>query len=423
LSKASEQLEARWKKRAFAEFKRAWWWFDPANQQHIHEFSAAWEILRRTDAYRLLYDRMRAVSGTIDKNSPVGVPQSGAAMISFRNMLPQSPPAPSELREMVERWQNMIANGWTPEKNYFEASKHSRTACVLINGQTIRIPPTYGFNNRGIPVILPRQVASKGHTTLFVELCDIALIPGQVPEVVHRGGSTSPTEMLAHMHELGKPIARRISGRFIAIEFPLHHPTQALKALLKLGLDSIEQSKAWQKPPNRPDEYSRGPHLVVGTLTPLQVIAFFRADQPRNVIGRGFGTLIRPERIKKKLPKIRKEWIEWDSAERAKYAPGSSQEKMVEKARAAWEEEAHLGRLAHQSTSRPIRPKEELDNLACANCKPFYHRNRAQLPAALPERLRKDSDFNKRIEYGRQLISSVDDLFLALLNCSPKPSA
>lgn len=82
---------------------KKWWWFDPKNKQHVHEFSASWEILRRTDAYRQIYDRMRVVSGTIDKNSPICILQTGAAMISFRNMLPQSPPVPSELREMVGR--------------------------------------------------------------------------------------------------------------------------------------------------------------------------------------------------------------------------------------------------------------------------------------------------------------------------------
>ncbi len=139
MSKASDELEARRKKRANEDFKRDWWWFDPANHQHIHEFSASWEILRRTRAYYQLHDRMRAICGTIDKNSRFSFMQKGAAMNLFRDMLPQSPPEPSELREMVERWQNMIANGWTPEKNYLEASQLSGTACVLSNGQIIRI--------------------------------------------------------------------------------------------------------------------------------------------------------------------------------------------------------------------------------------------------------------------------------------------
>jgi len=54
--------------------------------------------------------------------------------------------------------------------------------------------------------------------------------------------------MLTDMHELGKPIPRRISGRFVAIEFSLHHPAQALKTALKLGLDSIEQYKLSDAP-------------------------------------------------------------------------------------------------------------------------------------------------------------------------------
>ena len=352
-------------------------------------------------------------------------------MISFRNMLPQSPPVPGELGEMVEWWQNMIASGWTPEKNYLEASKHSRTACVQSKGQTFRIPPIYGVGNQGVPVIIPRQVAPKGHTFLAAELCEIEVAPGNPPRIVHVAGSHSPIHMLTDMHELGKPIPRRISGRFVAIEFSLHHPAQALKTALKLGLDSIEQYKLSDAPVKSKSEgeenergaYSLGHQLVVGTLVPLKAIAFFKADQSRKMIERGFGTLIRPERIEKHLPQIREEWIKWDSAERAKYARNSSQDKMVEEARAAWETEAHIGRLAHQSTSRPIKPEKDLDNLACADCKSFYHRNRAHLPPALPEPLRTDSDFNKRIAYGRQLVSSVDDLFLPLLNCSPKPPA
>ena len=401
---------------------KKWWWFDPRNKQHIHEFSASWEILRRTGAYRLIYDRMRVVSKTIDKNSPVRILQIGAAMISFRNLFPQSSPVPSELREMVERWQNMIVNGWTPIKSYLDASKHSRTSCSLPSGQTIYIPPTYGFNNFGIPVILPRQVASKGHTALFVELCEIEVAPGKPPRIVHVEGSCSPSFALQDLNDYGKPIALAKSGRFIAVEFSLHHPVQALKALLKSGLDSIEQSTAWQKPLNRPDEYSHGAELVVGTFAPLKAIAFFQANQPRNVIERGFGTLIRPERINKILPKLREKWIEWDSAERARFSPQKLRTIIENESRVAWGTEERNGRLAHQSTSRPIRPKEDLDNLACADCAPFYKRQHSQLPNALPENLRTDSDFNKRIDTGCRLIRSVDDLFLPLLNCSPKSS-
>src|SRR4030095_7189425 len=162
MSKASEALEERRRKRAFDELKREWWWFDPVNNLHIHEFSTAWEILRRTRAFRQLNDQMLRCSQSqnVDHHSLLGVMQKEKLMSEFREMLPESPPAPSELRDMVSTWQNMIANGWTPEKTYLEASRNSEAECVLPDGKTIRIPPAYGFLNRGIPIILPRQVAS-----------------------------------------------------------------------------------------------------------------------------------------------------------------------------------------------------------------------------------------------------------------------
>jgi hypothetical protein len=427
MTKASEALEARRRTQVFEEFKREWWWFDQANKQHIHEFSAAWEILRRTRAFRHLDDQMhrRFQSQQIDQHSFLGVIQKGKLMSAFREMLPQSPPAPSELCDMASTWQNMISNGWTHEKNYLEASQNSEAECVLPGGKAIRIPPTYGFLNRGIPVILPRQVASQGHTSVFVELCEIANASGQPPTFLHLDGSSAPIDTLAFMRKHGKPVTFTEKGRFIAVQFSLHHPTQAIKELLKTGLDRIALGKVWEKPPNRDGQY-RGPKILMSTPNPLGAVAFFRADQPCNVIERGFRTLIRPERIKNVLPRIRKEWIQWECSERAKYAPSRPESEIKKDVRADWDKAARFGRLASQSTTRPIRPKEDLANLACAACAPFYNRSRADLPDALPERwenicLRSDADFNKRILTGCQLIKSQDDVFLPLLNLSATP--
>ncbi len=86
MSKASEELEARRRERGLEEFKRKWWWFDPANKKHIHEFSVSWEILRRTKVYRQLQNRIRAVCGTIGNNPRYKILQKGAAMNSFRDI-------------------------------------------------------------------------------------------------------------------------------------------------------------------------------------------------------------------------------------------------------------------------------------------------------------------------------------------------
>jgi hypothetical protein len=225
--------------------------------------------------------------------------------------------------------------------------------------------------------------------------------------------------MLALMHRHGMPITGRIGGAFIAIMFPLHHPASALKVLVKSGLDGTEQSNVWQKPPHRPHANCRNPAMLIGTLNPLEAIAFFPSDQPRNVMESGFRTLIRPERIQKSLPRIRKEWIAWDSAERSRFAPHRSQTELRKLSNNAWKEAEHLGKPAPQSVVRPIRPAEDLDNLACGDCAPFYDRNRSQLPTALPARLRNDADLNKHIATGRRLVSSQDDLLLPLLNLTP----
>jgi len=222
LSKPFEDREARRVVRALDEISKSWWWFDPANEQHIHEFSAAWEILRRTDTFRLLGDRMReahSAIGRTEERSFIGMRRTAMLMEQFRTMLPQSPPAPSELCDMVSTWQNRIDTGWTHEKTYLEARKYSKAECVQPDGKTIRSPPTYGTLNRGVPVILPRQVASRGHTELFVELCNVTLTPGQAPIIVHLAGSNSPTTMLKLMHKLGKRIHLQIRGKFIAIQY------------------------------------------------------------------------------------------------------------------------------------------------------------------------------------------------------------
>jgi len=423
LSKAAKELEARRGERANADWERQWWWFNAAHREHVHEFSAAWEILRRTSAYRMIYNRMNALClprGTIDPRSLFDVFRVGSFMSQLPNMLPQSPPAPMELREMVARWQNMITDGWTPEKTYLEASQSSQAQCVLSDGKEIQIhiPPTFCVLNRGIPIILPRQVTSQGHTHLFGELCEVSFIAGHAPRIKHLAGSDSPTAMLGFMQSLNKPVTFEIDGRFIAIQFPLHHPVQALEALLPKRLDGIEASKVWTRQPDCPDRRSRRPHLVSGTLNPLEAIAFFAADEPRNLTEKAFRTLIRPEKLKQIMPRIRKEWIKWDSAELRRFDLKLPAEDALKQARIRWKNAERCARLAPQSIARPIKPDHDLDNLACGDCFPFYSRNRSALPVALPARLRNNADLNKRIETGRELVLSQDEVFLPLFGGS-----
>lgn len=97
----------------------------------------------------------------------------------------------------------MIVNTWTPEKTYLEASKNSACECVLPDDKRIRIPPTHGFINQGIPVILPRQVASKGHTSFFVELCHVGFAADGLRRIEHVAGARVPIETLTHMRTTG----------------------------------------------------------------------------------------------------------------------------------------------------------------------------------------------------------------------------
>ena len=429
MSKAVKALEARRTECAAKEdWERQWWWFNAAHREHVYEFSAAWKILRRTSAYRIFGNRMNALClprGTIDPRSIFDVFRVGTLSSQLPKMLPQSASAPTELCEMVGRWQNMIADGWTPEKTYLEASQSSQTQCVLSDGKTLRIhiPPTFGVRNCGIPVILPRQVTTQGHTYLFSELCEITFIVGQATSIKHLAGSSAPAAMLRNMQWRNKPVASEISGRFSAIQFPFHHPVDALEALLLQSLEAIEASKVWTRQPACPDRRSRRPHLVVGTLNQLEAIAFFPADEPRNLTERSFRTLIRPEKLKQIMPRIRKEWIKWDSAELGRFDLKLSAEDAVKQARIRWKEAERRGQLASQSIARPIKPDHDLDNLACGDCFPFYRRNRSALPVALPARLRDNADLNKRIATGRELVRSQDKLFLPLLDVPLKPSA
>lgn len=158
MSEASKELEAKRRARAFEGFKHDWWWFDPARKQDIHEFSAVREILRRTKAYRFLYDRMLVLNAAkvrIKGRSFDDFVQRARLASSLPDLLPQSPPAPRELREMVSRWQNMIANGWTPEKTYLEASQNSKVVCVLPDVRAIRITCLRGLPG-GITSVQPR---------------------------------------------------------------------------------------------------------------------------------------------------------------------------------------------------------------------------------------------------------------------------
>src|SRR5882672_3318248 len=107
---------------------------------------------------------------------------------------------------MVSAWHNMIAAGWTPDKTYLEASQNSAVQVGLPDGKVVCIPPTYGMGSKVIPIIIPRQVASQGHTHFFVELCDLCTVPGEAPKLKHLAGSTAVTEMLQFMHRHGKSI-------------------------------------------------------------------------------------------------------------------------------------------------------------------------------------------------------------------------
>ena len=422
MSKTSNESVAEASADAVADFERQWWWFNPAHREHIHQFSAAWEILRRTNSYRLIHDRIKAFPLVDGPLGPLKL------LTELRKMLPQSPPASRELREMVGRWQNMIVNGWTPEKTYLEARECSEVECLLPDGKRIRIPPTHAGINCGVPIILPRQVRSQGHTHVFVELCEICLTAGHAPRIEHLAGSKAPALTLRWMSNHAKPTPSGISGRFIAIEFPLHHPVEALDALLQTGLDVIDNAviegrQAWTREPDCTERRARPPK-VVGTDKPLEAIALFPADEPRNLLERGFRTLIRPENIKKLMPRIGEEWIAWkaaelanaEAAELATYGHKLSPDNALEKADAAWEKAEQCGKLAPQSAVRPIKPAADLDNLACGDCAPFYGRNRSALPRVLPDRLRNDADLNKRIAAGRKLVGSQDETFIPLLN-------
>jgi len=416
VNKVFEMLESRRRERAFKQFKRDWWWFDKANESHVHQLSAVWEILRRTRAFNQLNEKMarwRDAMKKAERQSFEGVVQKGKLMSSLREMIPQSPPAAAELCDMVGVWQNMLANGWTPDKTYLQASENSNVQCALPGGKLARIPPTYGGKNFGVPIVLPRQVASRGHTSLLIELCEARMEENR-KRLIHLAGSVGPTQTLRFLAEHGKTVSLE-DGKYLAIQFPLNQSAEALKALLVSWLDSIQHSAEWNPPSDQPDVYSRGPSLLTATANALEAIAFFPATQPRNVIERGFKTLIRPERIAKQLPSVRDEWVQWDFAERVKCDnQRTPKNEILKRARAAWDEAERYSRPVRQSTTRPIRPTDDLINLACADCAPFYRRKRDDLPDALP--VKNDADFNKRMATGLRLISSQDDIFLPLLD-------
>src|SRR6266404_476914 len=64
---ASNELELRRIERATEELRLKWWWFDPVNKRHIHQFSVAWEILRRTQVFRALNYRMREIRSAVER--------------------------------------------------------------------------------------------------------------------------------------------------------------------------------------------------------------------------------------------------------------------------------------------------------------------------------------------------------------------
>ncbi len=409
--KLTNKIETRRQARAKDEFQDLWWWFNSANQEHIHEFSAAWEILRRTKAYKALQFRIQEVCAGAEAD----VSRAGKVGLDLQAMLPQAPPAPRELREMVRRWQVMVMNGWKHDMTYLEVIANAETLCVRANGKDVHIPPACDFRNGLLPVILPRQVASKGHSALFVTLCEFKATSRGARRIHPIAGKPLVVGMLKEMirHNM---LSRLPKGKFVAVQFPLLHPPSALKPLFKSELDSLERNKIWEKRGDSSDEYCRPEILPIGTLNSCEAIALFRADLPRNVIERGFRTLIRPERIERILPKIRKRWIRWDSSERAQYSSRCSRVELNKRARAAWKMTADYGRLACESLRRPLRPKEDLDNLACADCAESKIGKRWHLPSLLPNPLRRDSDLNKRIKTGVSLVRCQDELFLPLLN-------
>lgn len=422
MSKAADELEVKRWEIAFHEISKAWWWFEPKNEQHIHQFSAAWEILRRTEAFRLLHDKLRSL-GKVDSHSSSGVLEAIRWKAQADAILQRFPPVPNELREMVGCWQNLIANGWTPKKTYLEASRNSRYTCELPDGKAIRIPPICGSLNQGVPIILPRQVLARGHIELWAELCDI--ISGQPARLVHVAGPCAPTTTLRSTGRVSRVLGAGVSGRFVAIEFDCQHPVEALRASVKLALTRLAKCEAWQSA-SGDDVNSSGPKLVVSTCqdsAPFRVVVFFSADESRNTVERGFRTLIRPKRMRIILKRIRKEWVKWNATELMRLQHGLSGDFARKISSATWKEAATDGKLARQSTVRPINPKADLKNLACADCAPYYKRNHSRLPTYLQDAAhleKKDTaNFNKRIETGERLVQSVDELFLPLLNYSP----
>ena len=63
MSKASEELEVKRRKGAFAELKKHWWWFDKASTQDCAKTPVAWqwELLRRSSAYRDFCEKARSI--------------------------------------------------------------------------------------------------------------------------------------------------------------------------------------------------------------------------------------------------------------------------------------------------------------------------------------------------------------------------
>ena len=100
MNKAARELEVRCCERADEEWKRQWWWFDEANRKHIHEFSTAWEILRRTKSFHALYEEMNRLNLECGAVAPNSLRNSTGFLEKFRRIVPKSSKFPTELREM-----------------------------------------------------------------------------------------------------------------------------------------------------------------------------------------------------------------------------------------------------------------------------------------------------------------------------------
>jgi hypothetical protein len=197
----------------------------------------------------------------------------------------------------------MIANGWLPEQTYLIASAHAMARCTLPDGKVISIP-VYDLNNKGIPVILPRQVASEGQTSLYVALCKISAVHGQPPSIDLLAGVPDVSDMLRHILPYAdRKLQKQLVGSFVVVSFQMFRPPAALKARFYDWLKSIAASGQWPKEDTDWRRLAgRVPLLPVPDKPPDSAIAFFPAHTSRSDTEKAFDSLIRPRSLKRRLP-------------------------------------------------------------------------------------------------------------------------